>query len=203
MTQRQWVITQQALVALGNNPAKYWNEGEDGPPPTGEEIDNLVQWLADKAAPLPESQDVTSWSNQDHAAAGKRLRFELRACTLPVPAALAPPFASVSFGVSDLDLYNFEGTKFTAESFAAEISRRVEERLTELGNEVIDHLAQFHGIPTLVEEDDEETLLHIEYKCPKCSHGWSDTWTSAVDAECPECGTTDISPVSWKEADDT
>ena len=44
----------------------------------------------------------------------------------------------------------------------------------------------------------EEQLL-IEYKCPNCAHEWNDTWTSAVDAECPHCGLKNITPVSFRE----
>lgn len=33
---------------------------------------------------------------------------------------------------------------------------------------------------------------------------WQDTWSSAVNGECPACNTTDIEPVDWEEigADD-
>lgn len=44
----------------------------------------------------------------------------------------------------------------------------------------------------------EPTLL-IEYRCPCCGHEWDDTWTSAVDSDCPECDARDITPTNWRE----
>ncbi len=41
MTKRQWVIIQVALLALKEN-ILYWNDDEDGPPPTQEEFDELI-----------------------------------------------------------------------------------------------------------------------------------------------------------------
>lgn len=44
----------------------------------------------------------------------------------------------------------------------------------------------------------EPTLL-IEYRCPCCGYEWDDTWTSAVDSDCPDCDARDITPTNWRE----
>lgn len=49
---------------------------------------------------------------------------------------------------------------------------------------------------------EHDQWLDLRYQCPDCGHEWRDQWSSAVDAECPECGTKDISPVSWDESDE-
>jgi predicted Zn-ribbon and HTH transcriptional regulator len=51
------------------------------------------------------------------------------------------------------------------------------------------------------DDQDDETLLRIFYKCPECGHEWEE-WTSACDSECPECETKNISPVRYEELDD-
>lgn len=48
---------------------------------------------------------------------------------------------------------------------------------------------------------EEERLLNIEYRCPKCRHEWQEQWSCACDSECPECGTKNIAALSWEEAD--
>lgn len=47
MNKRQWAIVQIALLILRNAPSSAigWDDEHDGPPPTGEEIDQLVQQL--------------------------------------------------------------------------------------------------------------------------------------------------------------
>ena len=42
-------------------------------------------------------------------------------------------------------------------------------------------------------------LIHYaHYDCPADSEvQWEDTWPSAVDGECPACGTENIVAVSW------
>lgn len=51
--------------------------------------------------------------------------------------------------------------------------------------------------------------LHIHYEhhnCPRQSFQlstvWVDTWSSAVDADCPACGARDISPDRWHDISD-
>jgi len=50
----------------------------------------------------------------------------------------------------------------------------------------------------------QETMLHIEYECPKCGETWDDYHTSAVDSDCPNedtCGCRDITPLTWTECE--
>jgi predicted Zn-ribbon and HTH transcriptional regulator len=47
---------------------------------------------------------------------------------------------------------------------------------------------------------EEEELLIVQYLCPKCGHKWAEEWTSACDSECPECGTENITALSWEKA---
>lgn len=49
------------------------------------------------------------------------------------------------------------------------------------------------------DDDDEEAELDIRYRCPNCGHCWEDQHTSACDADCPECGTSDITALMWVE----
>jgi predicted Zn-ribbon and HTH transcriptional regulator len=51
-----------------------------------------------------------------------------------------------------------------------------------------------------IEENEEnEPMLLISYKCPKCQHEWQEEWTSACDSECPECETDNIEALDWEE----
>lgn len=52
-----------------------------------------------------------------------------------------------------------------------------------------------------LDAEDEERWLNIEYGCPNCGHDWEDQWSCACDSECPECGTKDISALSWDDAE--
>jgi len=59
------------------------------------------------------------------------------------------------------------------------------------------------GLFYLDEDDGEDdTPLRIFYECPECDHEWEEEWTSACDSECPECGTTNISPVRYEDLTD-
>lgn len=51
--------------------------------------------------------------------------------------------------------------------------------------------------------DDPQPQHHpmtIYYECPECGHDWNDRWCSAVDDECPKCGTL-TTPTTWEEDD--
>lgn len=56
MTQRQWIVVQAALIHFRESDRVWDEEAGDGPPPTDEEIDGLVQWLSDHAAPSPNAK---------------------------------------------------------------------------------------------------------------------------------------------------
>lgn len=59
------------------------------------------------------------------------------------------------------------------------------------------------------EEDDDdddaedEPMLLITYQHKDCEVDpetqWTDKWTSAVNADCPHCGTKEIEPLEWEE----
>lgn len=44
-------------------------------------------------------------------------------------------------------------------------------------------------------------VLLNHYLCPMCDHEWSDTWSCAVDDDCPECGARAITPYDSEEVD--
>jgi peptide subunit release factor 1 (eRF1) len=44
--------------------------------------------------------------------------------------------------------------------------------------------------------------FEIFYRCPCCHHEWTDTWSSLVDAECPECGVSDITPIDAEDMEE-
>jgi hypothetical protein len=58
-------------------------------------------------------------------------------------------------------------------------------------------------VVNLEDESDEPQLL-IQYRHDDCKVDpgveWTDTWSSAVDGECPACGMRNIVPVSWENA---
>ena len=74
---------------------------------------------------------------------------------------------------------------------ARRAARRIAEHFSELDAE---DEAAFDA-----EQQEAEPLLDIEYRCPTCGHEWQEQWTSACDSECPLCGTTDITALSWDE----
>ena len=47
---------------------------------------------------------------------------------------------------------------------------------------------------------ESEELLEIQYKCPKCGHTWQETYSCACDSTCPQCGTNNITALSYKPA---
>jgi DNA-directed RNA polymerase subunit RPC12/RpoP len=49
-------------------------------------------------------------------------------------------------------------------------------------------------------QNDDEPLLDIDYRCPDCGHEWHEQWSSACDSDCPNCGARDITAMSWNEA---
>lgn len=48
------------------------------------------------------------------------------------------------------------------------------------------------------QEEPREFVNH--YKCPKCAHHWTDTWTAQCDDDCPECGARHVSPFKSEDA---
>jgi len=52
-----------------------------------------------------------------------------------------------------------------------------------------------------LDAEEEERLFNIDYCCPTCGHEWTEQWSSSCDSECPECGTKDITALSWEDAD--
>lgn len=49
-------------------------------------------------------------------------------------------------------------------------------------------------------EPNDERLLDIEYRCPDRGYEWQEQWSCACDSECPDCGTKNITALSWAEA---
>jgi hypothetical protein len=49
------------------------------------------------------------------------------------------------------------------------------------------------------QEDEEEELLEVRYKCPDCGHEWVEEWDCACDSECPECETGNISALEYRK----
>jgi len=49
-------------------------------------------------------------------------------------------------------------------------------------------------------ELDAEDELNIDYRCPECGHRWQEQWSSACDSECPNCGTENITALTWTPA---
>ena len=45
---------------------------------------------------------------------------------------------------------------------------------------------------------DKSILLDIKYVCPDCGYKWREHWTSACNSECSQCGTRNISPLSYQ-----
>lgn len=41
-----------------------------------------------------------------------------------------------------------------------------------------------------------QPVFQNSYYCAKCDESWTDSWSCAVDTECPSCGT-DTSPENW------
>jgi hypothetical protein len=83
----------------------------------------------------------------------------------------------------------FRGELLTdaSEDEARRIARRIAEVFAELDAE---DEADFNS-----GESDDEPMLQIDYRCPNCGH----EWTSACDSDCPQCGTTNITALSWRE----
>jgi len=50
-----------------------------------------------------------------------------------------------------------------------------------------------------IDDGEGHIPMTIQYNCPECNHFWSDEWCSAVDGECPQCETDNISLISWEE----
>jgi rubrerythrin len=48
-------------------------------------------------------------------------------------------------------------------------------------------------------DKDVEMKIRSFYRCPECDYEWDDTWDSACDDECPECGTKNISPYNHED----
>lgn len=48
----------------------------------------------------------------------------------------------------------------------------------------------------LVDQDTGEYL--IDYQCPACLHTWHDVYACGCDADCPQCGERNISPVTFQ-----
>ncbi|HET6574098.1 MAG TPA: hypothetical protein VFG68_10880 [Fimbriiglobus sp.] len=70
---------------------------------------------------------------------------------------------------------------------------------------VADHLAELDAADQAnfdTDQTEDEPMLDIEYRCPECGHEWQEQWTSACDSECPNCGTEDITALSWDERSD-
>ena len=56
---------------------------------------------------------------------------------------------------------------------------------------------------TAAEEDDEAEEddgvdYNLRYRCPNCGHKWEDVHSCAVDSDCPNCLTRNISPLQVK-----
>lgn len=51
-------------------------------------------------------------------------------------------------------------------------------------------------------QNDDERLLDIDYRCPKCGHEWEETYECACDSECPVCDLNNITALDWKEHGD-
>lgn len=69
---------------------------------------------------------------------------------------------------------------------------------------IADHFAELDAADQAAfdtNETKDEPMLDIEYGCPECGHEWQEQWTSACDSECPNCGTEDITALSWDESD--
>jgi rubrerythrin len=47
--------------------------------------------------------------------------------------------------------------------------------------------------------DHVELKWRNHYKCPKCSHEWTDEWDSQCDDDCPNCGERHISPTDSED----
>ncbi len=88
----------------------------------------------------------------------------------------------------------FRGELFTdcEEKEARAAARRLADHFSELDAE---------DEATFQAEFEEDRLLDIEYRCPNCGHEWQEQWSCVCDSECPECGTTDITALSWDDAD--
>jgi hypothetical protein len=48
--------------------------------------------------------------------------------------------------------------------------------------------------PAKKQQEPEEQYQN-DYKCPRCKHEWSETWTCGCDSECPACQLRNISPI--------
>lgn len=181
MTERQWLILQVVLLYASNRIDNLPWAAADLPAPAREELDAVVQWLSDFAAPSPNAK-LGDWEPTK----------------LDIP---APDAAALQLQIDMLKAdqgWDTDSQLLLAERFIE--SRKDAEGFLHFLSAVAD--IENGGEDEDDDDADEETLLHIEYTCPKCSHAWSDQWTSDVDAECPQCGEKDISPTSHREADD-
>jgi len=83
----------------------------------------------------------------------------------------------------------FRGELFIGnDADARSMARKVADQFAELDAEDEENLVE------------EEELLDIQYRCPECGHEWEEQWSSACDSECPNCGTKNITALSWTPA---
>lgn len=99
----------------------------------------------------------------------------------------------VGYALAD-DGMLFRGEMLTDpdEDEARRVARRVSDHFAEID---ADDEAAFAA------EAEQEHLLDIEYRCPTCAHEWQEQWSCACDSECPECGTKDITALSWSDSE--
>lgn len=68
---------------------------------------------------------------------------------------------------------------------------------------IADHFAELDAEDQYeADQNDDEPLFDIEYRCPDCGHEWHEQWSSACDSECPSCGTENITALDWHEHQD-